>query len=76
MNPLSVFIAKVKAQILTLAPDDLAYEYSALRNILLNEKDKKELNYFKTLDDCDQKYLSEWFSPDVLTSLDEDRNQE
>ena len=71
MNPLSVFIAKVKAQILTLAPDDLAYEYSALRNILLNEKDKKELNYFKTLDDCDQKYLSEWFSPDVLTSLDD-----
>lgn len=74
LNPLSAFIARTKADLLTVTPELLASAYRTLRERLLLGRPQKRSGirpYFDALPVADQRYLSAWFSEDVLDSLDE-----
>jgi site-specific DNA-methyltransferase (cytosine-N4-specific) len=73
MNPLSVFMSRVKCSLLTASPDQLADEYHEVRDDLLKARPRpasKRLAYFKALPSSDQQYLRNWFSMQVLEDLD------
>jgi site-specific DNA-methyltransferase (cytosine-N4-specific) len=72
INPLSVFISKNKCELLSLNPDELIIEYNKIHNFLLNniEKNTSDLSYFNSLHPSSKKYLINWFSNEVLLSLD------
>lgn len=73
MNPLSVFLGQAKCKLLSADAEKLATSYGQVRGELLKtEKRKgKRLDYFENLPKIDQKYLSAWFSEDVLIGLDD-----
>jgi len=73
MNPLSVFMSKVKCSLLSVDPDVLAAEYHRVRDRLLKPRPtigSRRLTYFEGLPERDQAYLREWFSSQVLEDLD------
>jgi site-specific DNA-methyltransferase (cytosine-N4-specific) len=73
MNPLSVYIAGVKVRLLNAQVARLASAYEDTRETLLTTHRAKnfKLRYFESLAEADKRYLVEWFSDDVLASLDE-----
>ncbi len=74
LNPLSVFMSRVKVEILKVAPDELNREYKKIHDVLLRSRPNGKSNglkYFRSLSESDQKYLSLWFAEHVLYDLDE-----
>ncbi len=73
MNPLSVFMGNAKAKLLSANADSIAYSYETIRKQIMavESRKTKRLEYFDTLPDTDKTYLSSWFSPDVLSGLDD-----
>ena len=73
MNPLSVMLANTKAQILSADSSRLVDSYQRLRTELMSNVPGKaqSRSYFESLPEEDQKYLSCWFSTDVLDGLDD-----
>ncbi len=73
MNPLSIFMGRVKARLLSADAASLAEAYEKIREKLLaaEVRKKKPLQYFETLPETDKNYLSSWFSADVLAGLDD-----
>lgn len=73
MNPLSVFISTAKARLLSADGDSIARNYAAIRMTLMaaGSRKTKRLDYFDALPETDKKYLSSWFSPEVLSGLDD-----
>jgi len=73
MNPLSVFMTKVKSSLLSADPDRLSEEYSRVRERLLSPRRsgaRGRLAHFSALPASDQVYLREWFADQVLEELD------
>ena len=73
MNPLSVFMSSVKCALLAVAPETLTDEYHRVRETLLKTRRPtapRKLGYLSSLPAHDQKYLNDWFSPQVLDDLD------
>jgi len=73
MNPLSVFMSRVKYAMLTVEPDSLENQYHRVRDDLLRSRPRsvsKRMAYFKALERKDQDYLKGWFAPQVLDDLD------
>lgn len=72
INPLSVFLGRVKCGLLSANAAYLEASYEQVRaELLAVEKRKpKQLDYFESLPKVDQEYLSAWFSEDVLVGLD------
>lgn len=73
MNPLSVMLGNAKTLLLGANVDALDRCYQQLRDELMGAESRlsKPLQYFETLPAEDQKYLSLWFSEDVLQGLDD-----
>lgn len=72
MNPLSVFIANVKCELLSADAVTLITSYKQIRGELtrrINKKTKRTV-YFESLPRIDQEYLKAWFADDVLADLD------
>ncbi len=73
MNPLSVFMSRVKCAMLRAEPDSLEDQYHRVRDGLLQSRPRsaaKRMEYFRALDRKDQDYLKRWFAPQVLEDLD------
>ena len=72
INPLSVLMARTKAELPAVAPRDLERAYQRLRSDLLRptRKEKSSLPYLSSLPAHDQAYLKRWFGPEVLEDLD------
>ena len=73
MNPLSVFLGNTKCQLLSANPNELKQAYINIGE-LLSQREQKEISdmkYFESLPKADQTYLTQWFSADVLASLDD-----
>lgn len=73
MNPLSVFMGRVKCSLLSVDPDLMKNAYGRLREQLLRPAGRSlaRMTYFNSLPARDQEYLSAWFSDQVLQDLDE-----
>lgn len=73
MNPLSIFIARTKCELLSANSQKLATAYEAVRAVVLAPEARKgrRRSYFSTLPTEDQGYLSAWFSSEVLDGLDD-----
>ena len=71
MNPLSVFIARVKCQALALDVESLMGAYETLREALCTSPDQTTRKYFASLPRDDQAYLERWFAAQVLMELDQ-----
>ncbi len=73
MNPLSVFMSTAKARLLSANADGIARSYEVIRKELMAAESRKtkRLGYFDALPDADKNYLSSWFSPEVLSGLDD-----
>ena len=71
MNPLSVFIARVKCQALALDVEALMGAYETLREALCTSPDQTTRKYFASLPRDDQAYLERWFAAQVLMELDQ-----
>lgn len=70
-NPLSVLMSQAKCEILSVAPNKLNTEYNSVKKDLLKKaKRGKARPWFESLPASSQKYLTNWFSPEVLTDLD------
>jgi len=69
MNPLSVFVARVKCQALSLPAVALPRTYEQLRSRL--SASSAEEGYHATLPAHDQDYLMRWFAPSTLRELDQ-----
>ena len=70
-NPLSVIMSQAKCEILSVNPRTLNNEYVAIKKDLLKKsKRPKNRPWLESLPVSSQKYLTNWFSPDVLTDLD------
>ncbi|TMI69515.1 MAG: hypothetical protein E6H09_18910 [Bacteroidetes bacterium] len=73
MNPLSVFIGKVKCELLRASPISLESAYTIVREKIVTPEIRltRRLRHFSSLSVADQEYLKNWFADDVLLSLDE-----
>lgn len=73
MNPLSVFLARTKCDMLRVRPNALASAYDDVHSRLQwgNRKGQRKSSYFGLLPDGDRKYLLRWFSEDTLAKLDD-----
>ena len=72
MNPLSVFIAKVKCQALALNAVSLIEAYGTLQETLCTSlSNQTTRQYFASLPKGDQTYLERWFSAHTLMELDQ-----
>lgn len=73
MNPLSVFVGTTKAKLLSADVTLLVGCYEQIRKELTSTsiRKKRPVSYFDSLHKSDREYLSSWFSPDVLSSLDD-----
>jgi site-specific DNA-methyltransferase (cytosine-N4-specific) len=72
MNPLSVFIAKVKCQALALNAASLMEAYGTLQEVLCTSlSDQTTGKYFASLPRDDQAYLERWFAAHTLMELDQ-----
>ena len=70
MNPLSVFVAEIKCQALTISPTSLVAGYETLKDVLHAMGERTGQSYFATLPDKDRDYLARWFAPQALVELD------
>lgn len=71
MNPLSVFVSKVKCQSLNLTPGQLVKAYELIDRYLRKRVPKaSKQGYFASLCDRDQEYLGKWFAESTLAELD------
>ncbi len=72
MNPLSVFIANVKCELLSADVTALVSGYRQIRAQLTGPISKKNtlIAYLKSLPREDQEYLQGWFAEGVLADLD------
>lgn len=73
LNPLSVLISQTKCAILRVAPKVIIEEYERIREALLVPRQRSQgspLPYLNSLPKGDQRYLTSWFAPHVLTDLD------
>ncbi len=71
INPLSVFMSRVKCDVLKISPEMLVHEYETLKSDFLNPpKSSRQLIWLRSLREEDQRYLQRWFSPQVLSELD------
>lgn len=73
MNPLSVFLARTKCELLTVKASTIVSSYEKIRTRLLRFEAgrAKRFPYFECLPEADRNYLTGWFSEDVLAGLDE-----
>lgn len=73
MNPLSVFLARTKCDLLGTKPEELLNAYRALLTVMLEGKgsNNSKLFYLATLPTEDQEYLRSWFHTKVLADLDD-----
>lgn len=70
-NPLSVLMSQAKCEILTVDPRSLTAEYESIKKGLLKKSKRRESRpWVESLPESSQKYLTNWFSPDVLSDLD------
>jgi adenine-specific DNA methylase len=69
MNPLSVLISRIKCDLQSIDPGELERSYEWVRSQLLAPGEPR-LEYFSTLPDSDQAYLSAWIADYVLLDLD------
>ena len=70
LNPLSVFMAKVKADIVLQSSEEISVDYEAVREALLSNRiPRLPSSWFGTLDQSDQEYLGGWFSPQALQDM-------
>ncbi|OCQ94355.1 hypothetical protein BCD67_06785 [Oscillatoriales cyanobacterium USR001] len=73
LNPLSVLIGKTKCGLLSLEPQLIIDNYYNIERKLLDldlGSISSKLSYFDQLLLADQKYLHNWFSPNILFELD------
>ncbi|PDW01144.1 hypothetical protein [Candidatus Chloroploca asiatica] len=72
MNPLSVFIAKTKAALLAVEPQELETAYQEVRDRINAPRSTQRESriYFNTLPEEDRDYLEDWLSEQVLNALD------
>lgn len=70
INPLSVFVARVKCASLALTPLSLAAAWESLCRMLEGIAVTGARPYFESLPERDQDYLCRWFAPRVLDELD------
>ena len=70
MNPLSVFMARTKCEILSVSFTDLEGSYATLRRKLASSHSRKFNSWISKLSLDDQEYLRLWFHPAVLKDLD------
>lgn len=65
LNPLSVMISRVKAGIFDLEKEDIADEYSMVKNRM----DERNTDYSKRWKEADLKYLEGWFAKEALEDI-------
>lgn len=72
LNPLSVFMSRVKCQMLSCSLDILEQEYERVRRNLMDSSRQGNLkkSWFFSLPVRDQEYLRSWFATHVLADLD------
>lgn len=72
INPLSVLMARTKAELPSIAPAELESAYQHIRADLLrsNRSAPRGLTHLSSLSSPDQEYLRRWFGPEVLEDLD------
>jgi len=72
MNPLSVFVTRVKCDVLSFEPEKLIDAYRSLVKRLAKPAKKfSSPSYFRSLPMVDQAYLKRWFSTTTLIELDQ-----
>jgi site-specific DNA-methyltransferase (cytosine-N4-specific) len=72
MNPLSVFMAKTKCDLLGVQCSKLEKAYLDVRTELLAPQKRKRSNtWLSRLAEVDREYLQDWFDPVILGELDE-----
>lgn len=72
MNPLSVFIARLKCQALALNAASLMEAYRTLQEVLCTSPPEQPTRkYFASLPKEDQTYLERWFAAHTLLELDQ-----
>lgn len=69
MNPLSVFLSRVKCRALSLSSDSLSSACQQMQQALRSRN--PQANHHKTLATEDQRYLQRWFAPSTLVELDQ-----
>ena len=70
-NPLSVLMSQAKCEILLVNPDTLNTEYETIKKFLLKKSKRRESKpWLESLPASSQKYLTNWFSTEVLSDLD------
>ena len=70
-NALSVMMSQAKCEILSVAPRKLIVEYELIKKDLLKKSKRNgKQPWFESLPASSQKYLINWFSPEVLFDLD------
>ncbi len=73
LNPLSVFMAQTKCEMLAACPEALAESYAALREAVLKARPPATVEaapYFRRLPEADRTYLLNWFPREALLDLD------
>ena len=70
LNPLSVFISRVKCEALQLNPVLLSRSYRTLETTVLSPVQPQRLGRFASLADQDQTYLARWLSQETIVELD------
>jgi site-specific DNA-methyltransferase (cytosine-N4-specific) len=71
MNPLSVFMAKTKCELLGVQYGKLEKAYLVVRTTLLAPQNRKRSNtWLSRLAEVDRKYLQDWFDATILGELD------
>lgn len=72
MNPLSVLVSQTKCDILAMPPEQLVEQFEAIKADLLAQPMTLEnpLPWLNSLSKKDRIYLSNWFAPELLITLD------
>jgi site-specific DNA-methyltransferase (cytosine-N4-specific) len=71
LNPLSVFVSRVKCEALRLDSKRLIAAFHTLENCLKNRPPKLgQSSYYSSFSDSDREYLQKWFAASVLEELD------
>jgi site-specific DNA-methyltransferase (cytosine-N4-specific) len=72
LNPLSVLMSRAKCNILSVNPNQLIDDFYGLKTRLLDQTQNPAKNavWFTNIPKKSQEYLTNWFSPQVLSDLD------
>jgi site-specific DNA-methyltransferase (cytosine-N4-specific) len=73
LNPLSVFMAQTKCELLRTSPMQIKRTYEQVRERLLKSSSSRfseDMPHFRSLPDTDKNYLLAWFSKQALADLD------